>query len=739
MNIFNSLGSNYSFTDALRVLFTRGSERARHDLTHYLEKRYGGRVVLTYKGREALTLALNALRKGAVAVNAFTCWAVYEAVRESGSAVRYLDISRSSLNFSRDTLEQALETDPSIKAVVIQNTLGFPCDIAGIAAICKERDIVLIEDLAHSIGCRYPSGEEAGTVGDFVVLSFSQDKIIDGVSGGALIVRNARYADAVAKPLEKVALSQQLKDRLYPLLAWKIRAAHMLYLGGLVHNIVRSLGILTKPLPDKGVSAARALPDWYCVGILRQYELLEKTARHRREIAGIYARTIHPSVLLSQDTEHIPRSANLRFPLLVNGRDRLIEHLKSKHIYVGDIWYDAPVGPKKYLHRTDYRGQCPHAEEVARLMLNLPTHANVSAEQAEAIATAVHQWLAQQSGETYDVTLVSDKAVWESFMRAEKPHSFLHSWKWGEHAQHTGSKIFRAGVYRGATLVAIAHFTKVVARRGSLILCPHGPLVQKSGNEAEVLKALTDFAVRLAKDEQYDFVRFCPLAPATEANREMYRRLGFRDAPTHMHTELSWLLDITKPEETLLKEMRKTTRYLIKRMEKEGVEITQSSDPRDMEKFSRIYEATVERQHFTPFSKKYLQEEFELFAKDDEAVFFFGSYKGELVAAAIIIFYNGQAFYHHSGSIQKFADINASYLLQWRVIQEAKRRGCTLYNFWGIAPDNKPRHAWVGLSRFKKGFGGYAEAYLHAQDKPLRPKYLLTYAIETVRRIRRRL
>ena len=73
------------------------------------------------------------------------------------------------------------------------------------------------------------------------------------------------------------------------------------------------------------------------------------------------------------------------------------------------------------------------------------------------------------------------------------------------------------------------------------------------------------------------------------------------------------------------------------------------------------------------------------------------------------------------------------------MIQEAKKRGCTLYNFWGVSPDNKPKHPWAGLSLFKKGFGGFEETYLHAQDKPLTKKYWLNYIIETVRRLKRRL
>ena len=65
--------------------------------------------------------------------------------------------------------------------------------------------------------------------------------------------------------------------------------------------------------------------------------------------------------------------------------------------------------------------------------------------------------------------------------------------------------------------------------------------------------------------------------------------------------------------------------------------------------------------------------------------------------------------------------------------------GCNYYNFWGIAPPDKPKHPWAGLSVFKKGFGGFEEAYLHAQDFPISPKYYLNYVVERVRKWRRKL
>ncbi|MEK7133499.1 MAG: peptidoglycan bridge formation glycyltransferase FemA/FemB family protein [Patescibacteria group bacterium] len=738
MNIFNSLGSNYTLSSAIRILFSTGDTSAQQKLIEYLEARYGlpgqgGRAILTYKGREALFLAIAALPQGAIAINGFTCLAVYEAITENGRAVHYIDVPENNLNFTPASFQAALVSNPAIKAVIVQNTLGIPCDIQTIRSLCERHGVALIEDLAHSIGTRYSTGEEAGTVGDFVVLSFSQDKVVDAVSGGALIIRNKKYVDAVISAEHVPSLGQQLKDRFYPVLTWKIRVAYALGIGKALHALFRSLHLLSTPFGKMAANDAHALPGWYCDIILQQYTVLEKTAAHRREIAHIYAQYVDKRLQIPADLQ---RSTNVRFPLLANNRASLIRFLKKDGVHVSDIWYDAPIAPKKYLRRTDYKGQCPHAEHISEMMVNLPTHINVSPIHARTIAESVNKWLVEGTSE-YSVTAVADENVWEKYLRAQKPHSFLHAWKWGQHYELSGSKIFRLGVYRGETLVAIALLIKIEARRGSFLLCPHGPIVADIAHEEPVLRVLTEHCGQIAKDEMCAFIRFCPLAKPTPENVMIYHNLGFRSAPIHMHPELAWMLDITKPEDELLKAMRKTTRYLVKRMEKEGVEVVQSVNPADIEKFWPVYEATVERQQFMPFSKSYLQKEFELFAKDNQAAFFFGTYRGEIIAAAIIIFYNGQAFYHHSGSIQKFDDINASYLLQWRVIQEAKRRGCTLYNFWGISPTDRPRHPWAGLSLFKKGFGGFAEKYLHAQDKPLTAKYALNYVVETARRFRR--
>jgi len=196
MSIFNSLGSNYNFKYVLRSLFSDGHEQNRK-LINLLQEKYGGKTILTYKGREALALALKILnlpKESCIAINGFTCYAVYKAIHEVGLIPICLDLEEknSDLNFKPVTLEKSLGENKNIKVVVVQNTLGYPCDIEKIAQICHKKNIFLIEDLAHCVGTRYSDGKEAGAVGDFVTLSFSQDKIIDSVSGGALVIRNKK-------------------------------------------------------------------------------------------------------------------------------------------------------------------------------------------------------------------------------------------------------------------------------------------------------------------------------------------------------------------------------------------------------------------------------------------------------------------------------------------------------------------------------------------------------------------
>src|SRR6185369_1626447 len=119
------------------------------------------------------------------------------------------------------------------------------------------------------------------------------------------------------------------------------------------HWVLKKLGWLSQPMGGKEKIVLHNLPGWYCRLALGRFKNLEMEIAHREKIAGIYASRLNNQPLLNLS---VSKSANLRFPILVKDRANLISHLKSRGIHVSDIWYDAPVAPKKWTAYTDYNG-----------------------------------------------------------------------------------------------------------------------------------------------------------------------------------------------------------------------------------------------------------------------------------------------------------------------------------------------------------------------------------------------
>ncbi|MCL4339000.1 peptidoglycan bridge formation glycyltransferase FemA/FemB family protein [Patescibacteria group bacterium] len=335
-----------------------------------------------------------------------------------------------------------------------------------------------------------------------------------------------------------------------------------------------------------------------------------------------------------------------------------------------------------------------------------------------------------------EIKVLENKESWEDFLGKTSPQSLFQAWIWGEirkklkkHGLATQDFI-RLGTYEKNNLIGIAQIEKVRAKRGTFLHIRHGPVMSSwnSGN----IKLLLDYLKSSPIGKGVRFIRISPLIENSKENQKLLKSQGFIDAPIHrMDGEICWVLDIDKDEMTLLSGMRKTTRYLIKQGEKMGIRIEKSRNQSDMKFFMEIYKKTAHRQRFVPHQG--IEEEFSEMLKEDKILLFKGLYDNKLLAVALIVFYNNQAIYHHSASLDSKIPVN--YLLQWEAIREARRRGMKQYNFWGIAPENNNRHPWKGLTLFKKGFGGRIQEYIHAKDIPLSPLYCATYAVELTRKI----
>ncbi len=337
----------------------------------------------------------------------------------------------------------------------------------------------------------------------------------------------------------------------------------------------------------------------------------------------------------------------------------------------------------------------------------------------------------------YEVKEINNKETWEKFVLSRSPKSFLQSWNWGEVNKLMGDKIFRLGFFKKDELIGVCLIIKEEAKRGPHFLISGGPIMDWVERELVnfFLKTIKD----LAKKERVWFIRIRPELLDTDENQKLLSDTGFVSAPMHLHAENTWVLEIAPSEEEILAGMRKNTRYLIRKSLKMNLSLEESKNSKNSSILKKLQDETVARHKFTPFPEKLFEAQLETFGKDDQARLFVCRKGREPLVAAIIIFYGDYAYYHHSASTTRYREIPSSYFLQWKIIQEAKKRGCKYYNFWGIAPTENPKHRFAGVTLFKKGFGGERVDWLHAHDLPVSSLYWLTYIFETGRRISRRL
>ena len=136
----------------------------------------------TGSGREALRLVLSHCRVengvSRIGVPAFTCQVVLDAVRRSGCVPVFYDCGVVA-----DPAD-IIRVLPRVDALLIAYNFGFVPEMDVIAAACKRRNVILIEDCAQALGARW-NNQLVGGFGSYAVYSFGLSKNI-GFCGGLI-------------------------------------------------------------------------------------------------------------------------------------------------------------------------------------------------------------------------------------------------------------------------------------------------------------------------------------------------------------------------------------------------------------------------------------------------------------------------------------------------------------------------------------------------------------------------
>ena len=141
---------------------------------------------LVSSGTAALTTALSALGVGygdEVIMPAFTFVASFEAVISVGAVPVMVDVD-DTLTLNPDAVKAAITN--KTKCVMPVHMCGSMADMDALQAICKEHNLILIEDACQAIGGTY-KGKKLGTIGDAGTFSFDFVKTITCAEGGVVM------------------------------------------------------------------------------------------------------------------------------------------------------------------------------------------------------------------------------------------------------------------------------------------------------------------------------------------------------------------------------------------------------------------------------------------------------------------------------------------------------------------------------------------------------------------------
>jgi lipid II:glycine glycyltransferase (peptidoglycan interpeptide bridge formation enzyme) len=334
-----------------------------------------------------------------------------------------------------------------------------------------------------------------------------------------------------------------------------------------------------------------------------------------------------------------------------------------------------------------------------------------------------------------EIKKIENKKEWEDFIGSQKFTLMTQSSQYGEFYEKMNEESFIIALYENGKIVLGSLVLSIHAKRANFLFLPYGPVGE---HKKKYLELFFSYLKNIAEQKKYSFVRVSPFIENTEENRGLYSGLSFKKAPIHMLAETTWLLDLKQDEETILKNMNKNHRNLIRRCEKEEVKIVFSNDKKELNDFNKLHDLTAKKHNFVRFSDDYVLKEFESFSKNNEVSVLKAYLKNEqnnkLDSSAVVYFYKKMAAYRHGASLNLNNKIPTPYLLQWSSIKEAKKRGLSYYNFWGIAPeDASPKHPFKGITHFKKGFGGFKIDLLHSQDMIISKKYYFNWIIEVLR------
>ncbi len=298
----------------------------------------------------------------------------------------------------------------------------------------------------------------------------------------------------------------------------------------------------------------------------------------------------------------------------------------------------------------------------------------------------------------------------------------LQSWAWGEFRKAMGVDVVR---HKGCLLT----FHKIPHTPWTIGYFPKGPMPTN-----EMIGEL----LKIGKEKHAIFIQLEPnvIVSGTPSRSQSppgrWPEDSFQVKASHhpLFTKFTFVLDLTKSEDELIKSMHAKTRYNIGVAQKHEVVVKEDNSPEAFSQYIRLTQKTTQRQGFYAHSTNYHRKMWETMRDAGIAHLWTATYKNETLAAWIIFIWKDTVYYPYGASSRNHRDVMAPNLLLWEIAKWAKKQGIKYFDLWGaLGPHPDVNDPWYGFHRFKEGYNPKLIEFIGSYDLVINPVLYELYKI----------
>jgi len=343
-----------------------------------------GNATFFYRARNAIYHLFRALRlerHETVLMPDYHSGNEVSAVRAAGATVRFYPIRRS-LEPDLDAVSELCRRHrPRVLFAI--HYLGWAQPLAQLATLCREQDMLLIEDCALSM-LSETQGRPLGSFGDYAV--FCLYKTLPLPNGGMLVQNGRALVDLARLPLRRCGIASLGGRTAELLLEWTRGrtgrlGAGLAALKAAVGRRLTSLGVERVPVGDMGfeLDQVDVAMSPICARLLAQFDYAAIRERRRANFRALGRRLAGRVPLLKRELEE--GVCPLFFPILVEDKPSVAQALWRRGIAAVQFWNEGDP-------EADAAGAAD-ARFLRRHVLELPIHQDITAAQLDYMAEEV--------------------------------------------------------------------------------------------------------------------------------------------------------------------------------------------------------------------------------------------------------------------------------------------------------------------------------------------------------------